>query len=239
MNKEKIIDYIYNEMNPSERSDFEKMMAEDASLRIEVEQLIESRTLIAQELDYLPPLEEVKAAEALSIKSVSVSKWWAIAASLLLLCAMSFLTGLRIGVQDNSLVIGFGEVKLEKKHTPEAEYISKAEFSAAVVKLEKSLNSIREKPQSGSINKEDIENMINESMRNLDKKYKTWSKETYIAYHEDTKRHTEDLMKEFLEYYEINRAEDINQINNVLTNLALMIQENTEALPMYAYQPAQ
>jgi hypothetical protein len=239
MNKEKIIDYIYNEMNPSERSDFEKMMAEDNSLRIEVKQLMESRTLIAKELDYLPPLEEVKAAKALSIKSLSVSRWWAIAASLFLLCAMSYLTGLRIGVQDKSVILSFSEKNQEKSINLDEKYISKEEFLTAIDRLEHSLITTKQATQEEPINEEVISKMIDVTMRRLDERYKSWTKETYVAFQEEAKYQTETIMQEFLDYYEIKRGEDIKQINDGLTNLALMVQERTEGLPQYAYQPAQ
>lgn len=239
MNKDRIIDYIYDEMSPAERLNFESEMALDKSLKSEVEKLLHSRSLLSDGLDYLPPKEEKLQIQSDSNYKILSSRWWILAASLVFLLSAVYFSGLRVAVQDGSLIIGFNQNSTHTDEIPEPEYLTKEEFYAAFSRLEEKIaqsqTSIPDQPTSS----EDINEFIQVAMRGLDRKYKSWTEETLVAFQDDTRNQTESLIQEFLDYYEIKRADDIKQINAGLTNLALMVQESAEGLPMYALQPAQ
>lgn len=107
MNKEEqLMAYLYGEMNPEERRNFEAVLKEDADLRNELEEMQDTRFQLAELTDIEPQ------ATVFNLHSVDKPNWrtWGIragiAASFLLLLG---LTNARLEFTDHSFTIAFGE----------------------------------------------------------------------------------------------------------------------------------
>jgi len=107
MNKEEqLMAYLYGEMNPEERRNFEAVLKEDADLRNELEEMQDTRFQLAELTDIKPQ------ATVFNLHSVDKPNWrtWGIragiAASFLLLLG---LTNARLEFTDHSFTIAFGE----------------------------------------------------------------------------------------------------------------------------------
>lgn len=98
--------YLYGEMNPEERRNFEAVLKEDADLRNELEEMQDTRFQLAELTDIEPQ------ATVFNLHSVDKPNWrtWGIrlgiAASFLLLFG---LTNARLEFTDHSFTIAFGE----------------------------------------------------------------------------------------------------------------------------------
>jgi hypothetical protein len=118
MNKEEqLMAYLYGEMSPEERRDFEEVLKEDAELRNELEEVQGTRFQLAELTDIEPQ------ATVFNLGSLAKPNWrtWGIrvgiAASFLLLLG---LTNARLEFTDSSFTIAFGENKAETEAVPSA-----------------------------------------------------------------------------------------------------------------------
>ena len=88
MNKQdRLLDYLYGEMNPAEKADFEKMLADDPALRAELTALQQTRHQLSELADLRPETTVV----ALPAGQITWRKWAvraAVAAGFLLLLSL-------------------------------------------------------------------------------------------------------------------------------------------------------
>lgn len=125
MNKEEqLMAYLYGEMNPEERRNFEAVLKADADLRNELEEMQDTRFQLAELTDIEPQ------ATVFNLHSVDKPNWrtWGIragiAASFLLLLG---LTNARLEFTDHSFTIAFGEKVVETQTIPTASSIAQQE----------------------------------------------------------------------------------------------------------------
>jgi hypothetical protein len=238
MNKDKIINYLYNEMTDLERRSFEKVLFENQELRKEVKEIQITLGLVQDSSTFLPSRKESVGREAEKHDRFRLNKWWMAAASVLLISMVGYLSGVRCEFDQDQLVIGFERNNHIDEKTNEKSFISRNEFFAAIEDLKEQLVPDTTIVESG-IQKNEAATMIANAVGQVNKNYQKWSEQTIEAYQENVRKQTEEIINEFLEYYEITRTEDLNNINTGLTNLSLLVQEFSGGVPGYAYQPTQ
>ena len=106
------MDYLYGEMSPQERAKFEAEMEKNDQLREEVQSLKGVRSFLKEHQDEAIPSTTMVVENPPRI--IKLSKWWAIAAALLLLLAVGKIMDFRVAVGDGQLVMGFGPLEIEK-----------------------------------------------------------------------------------------------------------------------------
>ncbi len=226
MNKERIIDYLYGEMDASERERFEIEMNSDAGLRNEVESLSQVRSVFSHDMDaqVTQPVIQFPA------KSRSIPRsWMAAAASIVLLLTLGKITDFQVSTEEGRLVMGFGEIVPQEKHVeePVINSISKADLDLALESLKSSIleefNTQARIPPD-VLSKEEYNAGIT-SMKNMIQA--SYDKSTVNMIAESTALQDEkvgQMMNEFIEYLDARRNNDIQVINTGLNNLAQMIQ---------------
>jgi hypothetical protein len=234
MNKEHIINYIYDEMNESEKHSFKKALFENKDLRKEVNEMKVTLGLVRESSSFLPLRKEKSGNRISDFFGFRIKKRWMVAASILLLGVVGFLSGVRFHIEKNQLVIGLTSNESVEEQVQNESFISRKEFLAAVEDLKKEMV-----PDTFIVESEDASRMIANAVIGLDQKYQTWAEKTMVQYQDNSRKQTEEIINEFLEYYEITRTEDLYNINQGLMNLSLLVQEFNGASPAYAYQPTQ
>jgi hypothetical protein len=112
-----IIRYVSDEMTTEEKKQFEQQMAEDASLRNEVQELQTTQKALQSWPDTtfeLPPLAELpqkNLPKESRLRSMGMPRWISYAAAVLLLLGFAWWSDLQLTQQDNALVLSFGPVE--------------------------------------------------------------------------------------------------------------------------------
>ncbi len=120
--EQRIIDYLYNEMDAQQREDFEKEMGNDEKLKDEVKGLQDVRGMMSDEsfVSSPPQNKEQVPVYLLSDKTASwIRPYLAIAASFALLFVMGYLTNFNIKYNEEGLYVGFN--KSSATHDPVSE----------------------------------------------------------------------------------------------------------------------
>ena len=94
MNKEKLINYLYQEMSPSEKSSVEH----NKEMMKEVNELASVRTFLRSDADVKPNAAPIFIKPK---RRIVISKWWAMAASLALLLAAGKVFDVRVEKKPN------------------------------------------------------------------------------------------------------------------------------------------
>lgn len=238
MNNEKIIDYIYDEMSAEERVRFETEMKNNPAFRHQVKEMQTMSGILKESISYLPEKESpIRLNNNSKLSTRNIKGWMGLAAALLL-GLMAYVGGIRCQLDEGKFSIGFLDHEVSENPT-QAEYLSKTEFIAAIGQLKQQIADQENMVPAPGLQKKEAEKMISDALSKMENKYQKWTGETMVAFQENSRNQTEDIVNEFLEYYEITRSEDLKNINQVLTNLSLLVQETSGNIPGYAYQPTQ
>lgn len=112
-----VIRYVSDEMTQKEKIQFEQQMAEDASLREEVQELQATQEVLRSwpdttfEVPTLAEVQQENSPKVARLRSVGVPKWMSYAAAVLLLLGFAWLSDLQLTQQDNALVLSFGPIE--------------------------------------------------------------------------------------------------------------------------------
>lgn len=109
--EQEMMAYLYGELDDAERNTIEKYLAENAEARAEFERLKSLRSLMSNIKDkevIAPPLFLGEGRKAGLFDIPYIRTVLSIAASLLILMLAARVTGMRVGVKDRELTIGFG-----------------------------------------------------------------------------------------------------------------------------------
>jgi hypothetical protein len=243
---QELMDYLYEEMTAGERKEFEQKLAEDPNLRKEYEALKSVR----QELDTLKDKEVM---EPFSTWGRSRSSGWfgsygrrkalvfrpvtAIAASLILLMLLGYLTKFSISINDQGLMLGFGsqsqynqeeymgveEVNalvrdaLEKNNNMLAARLTETEtsYNDKFVAIETSLSNAINKNEKGGVSTEDLQNFFT-----LSENKNTEMMRDYLKLTSDQQQvYFKTMLTQFSEFMQVQRNEDLTMIKNSMIEL--------------------
>jgi len=120
MNTEKdiaqLMDYLYGEMNTSEKAIFEKKLAENPALQAELDNLKSTKQLLGKSKEEVPtqPLVINPVLQVYKSKDQYWRRWAGVAASLLLILLTAAWWNLSISVGDGSITISFNKSQQSK-----------------------------------------------------------------------------------------------------------------------------
>lgn len=234
MNRERILDYLYDEMTPDLREEFERELRNNAKLQSELRELQEVRSFLSHSTDQVAqPIEMV-------VKPVTpvrrISRWWAIAASLLLLIAAGKMLDLKVRSQGSGLVIGFGDLEQPDQSINDDLKVQYAQLQGAIQSLQEQLNSYGApggdtdvKPVSLSENQK-LAGWIVNAM-----KQEQTSLESRLANKilEDQQVYIQGVAQDLMNYWNEQRKNDLQMINNGMQQLVQALQLPSQDLAQF------
>lgn len=241
-----LMDYLYEEMTASERKEFEQKLSENSELRKEFEAL----NSVRQELDKLKDKEVM---EPFSTWGISRSSSWfgsngrrkvlvfrpvtAVAASLIFLMLLGYLTNFSISINDQGLLLGYGtkiqnhqekfigieEVKvlvrdaLDTNNKMLATKLAEAEtsYDTKFIALESSLTKAINASEKDVVTKEDLQEfftMAENKNTELMRDYLKLTTDRQQAYFKT-------MLSQFNEFMQEQRSDDLTMIRNSLMDL--------------------
>lgn len=216
--KAKMMDYLYDELNPEERKAFEEELAQNTELKEELEAFQSGKEILGNWED-----EKVSAPPFLNIyknteknNSQSGFKWFlSIAASILILMVAAKFTGLEISNQSGEFRIAFGnEVKTDKQ-VDKDEIQQMVNF--ALTNYEEKLNTQRKEDkkelesyltQQSQQNKKLINNYLSSLQESNVEMMQAYWKES----NQQQQIYTEKLLTNFADYIQEQRKEDMDYL---------------------------
>jgi hypothetical protein len=120
-----IIRYVSDEMTPKEKIQFEQQMAEDASLREEVQELQATQEVLQSwpdttfEVPSLADVQQEDPPKIARLRAVGMPRWMSYAAAVLLLLGFAWLSDLQVTQQDHALVLSFGPAEQSPSYSGE------------------------------------------------------------------------------------------------------------------------
>lgn len=247
-----LLDYLYGEMTPNEKKEFEQKLSESETLQNELREL----TAVREELDSLKDKEVM---EPFSTWGKTRSSRWfnanqgrrmiifrpvtAVAASLVILMLVGYLTNFSISINSNGFQAGFGNqvVSENQNYLSEADVqslvnqevqrsnkellarLTEAEegYSQKINMLETSLKSIENKDKSAPITSEDLQNFF----VNAENKNAEILKEYLKLTSTQQQDYFRTMLTQFNDFYRQQREDDLTLIQTSL----LEMQQNQSA----------
>ena len=213
--KAKMMDYLYDELNPAERKAFELQMAQNSELKAELEAFQTDKKVLENWEDEkvsAPPFFKVYKNPVRNNTQTGIKWVLSIAASLLILLIAAKVTGLEISSQNSEFRIAFGQ-KIQTKSQ-----LDKTEIEQMV---NLALINHEEKLADGKkADKQDLENYLAQQSKQNEKLIgnyliglqqsnveimQTYWKES----NEQQQMYTENLLANFVEYMEAQRKDDM------------------------------
>lgn len=231
MDKQKLMAYLYNELNEQERQEVEAFLKENPEEAAELEELKATRKTLANFQDKqvtVPTLFIPNSTERSAITNNTTKGIWlrigSIAATILAILMIGFsISNSTISYKDHELIISFGDSQKRNESQP---VINDSNDYAEVVQqlaaLQKTLAKLEAQSATEAISKADLaklEKDINkENLKNITKMTDVMGKQQ--------QEYTDKLLTGFAKYLEDQRQEDLITIDYSLSS----IQENTEIL---------
>lgn len=226
MNKARILDYLYGEMSAVEQKNFEAQLQQDSVLRKEVEELRQVRTFLAGSVDEVP--EPITLMINTPPKVKKLSRWWAIAASLLILVVGAKLLNFRVESNASHLVMGFGPMNLAQPTTS-------PDLQKQYVQLEKAINKLQTQLTGYDLIPPDNETVqpvtLSENQKLAGWIVKTIREEQSGLENrlankilEDQQMYIQGVAQDMMQYWNEQRKTDMQAINNGMQQLVQLLQ---------------
>ena len=235
MNKEKLISYLYQEMHASERRSLET----NQEMMKEARELAEVRAFLQSDED------ESGGNTPIFIKPkrrINLSKWWALAASLVILLVAGKLLDVRFEKKGNQLTLSYGEL-------PEADIDLQSQFKETLVSLvnrQRDLNDRIDGLQNIANKNTQTTNETNDyrmspaSLRHLlEKENSLFAEQLTQQLQQDQQAYTLEVVNTLLDFWDGQRKQDLQVVNNGLQNLAQTIQLNSDEFAQFTNQSVQ
>ncbi len=238
MNNEKLLDYLYGEMSDTEKSDFEKKLALDAHLKNDLEEMQLVRKYLKQSRDQTP--QPVKLVVEQPPVRYRFSRWWAVAASLLLLMMAGKLLDLRISLSDQQLVLSYGAA-------PQPENLPYEMLARQYTDLTKSLDDLKEQfvafdgsqlshiENIRAVDKSsfDAETLTRSFTATLENQQAGLENRVASKILEEQQIFMQAVAQDLMRYWDEQRKNDLNIINEGMRNLAQSIQLSQQDLAQF------
>ncbi len=236
MNKELLIEYLYGEMNEQEKHRFEERLEQEPELKKELSELKMVRNFLQKnDAQTSDPVQLV----INKSPKTGMSRWWAIAASLLILLVAGRLLNLRITTSGNEMTLSYGSpIENENENVAQLPQALESEF----VHLEKKLSGLENQvasiasltqnknPEStevsqNSVDKVFLTRLINQALNNYHNGLEN-QMVNKILEEQQSQLHnaTEDLRI----YLDEQRSRDLDLINQGLLRFAQSLQLNND-----------
>lgn len=216
--KAKMMDYLYNELNPEDKKAFEEELAQNPELKEELEAFQSGKEILGNWED-----EKVSAPPFINIHKNPESnnsqkgfKWFlSVAASLLILMVAAKFTGLEISNQEGGFQIAFGETIPSNQPMDQTEI--QQMVNVALSNYEKKLDAERKEDkqelehylsQQSQQNKQLINNYLTGLQESNVEMMQTYWKES----NEQQQIYTEKLLTNFADYIQEQRKEDMDYL---------------------------
>ncbi len=226
MNNVEIMDYLYGEMEDEQRKEFESRVENDKALREELQSLEQVRLFLHKSEDQEPVVKKTRTAKL----SIFRSRWFAIAASLLVLLVAGKLLDLRMMVSNQQFVVQFGD---EIPVIPPDDVEKYDQILAALQSLQ---TKVDQKADLSLVrNQLDSENSLSEGdlvkafKQSLQDQNRNLSREVSDRVQLEQRAYVQDVVTDLIQYWDAQREEDLRLLNNGLENLAQAIQLNDPA----------
>lgn len=219
----KLVDYIYNEMGPEERLQFEQQIQEKPELQKELEEMQSTKNLLGEDNSEITPKKLMMIETEPKQKLNGASKRFylktaaAIAATLLLtLFALSY-ANLQLSTTESGVVISFGTAAAQPEPVPQTEeFVTEEEFHALITELQNQNNQIMATAlqQTREQHQQQMENVI----------------ETLTAYYDQRRQQDLVLVSEGLAQLEEETYYKFLQTEQTIEDLifALNVQQTNE-----------
>jgi hypothetical protein len=245
MEKHTLIDYIEGNLSEDQRQEVEKYLQEHAEARQELEELIQTKSLL-REL----PFVEINAPTFVFDKSIHKAKpktiqmnvqasrsyAWVrnLAAAVALLLGVAYFTQLRITYHNQQWIIGFGKINTVSNNSPKDNGLSQEQIHQIVRlamsqkqdSLSTQINQLSQRIES--VNRKSPTNQHSSAI--TEKELKQWLEKIKIEHLEaivkvaeisaqKQQEYTDELLAKYAQYLEHQREEDLEVIGTHLKSI--------------------
>ena len=236
MNKERLIEYVYQEMSASERKDFEALPENVQTAR----QLSEIRAFLRSDKDEQPGGQPIFIKPR---RRIIFSKWWAIAAGMLMLLFAGRLLDVRIEKADQSFTFSYGGYE-KAQPAVQANYDDVlASMASLRYDLNKRIDGLHQnavyQANQRSTSPNDQTASVNALKRILARENSTFAEELTQQLKSSQQAYTLEVVNTLLDYWDGQRKQDLEVVNTNLQNLAQTIQLNSDEFAQFTNQTVQ
>lgn len=216
--KAKMMDYLYDELNPEDRKAFEEELQKDSNLREEVEAFQNGKDVLGSWEDEkisTPPFFNIHKNEEKKTSENSLKWFLSIAASLLILLVAAKFTGLEISNENGGFRIAVGQTNQPDKQINKSEI--QQMVNVALTNYEAKLDKERTKDKQelqNYLTQQSLENkkligsyLTDLQESNVDMMQTYWDETT-----EQQQLYTETLLSNFADYITEQRKEDMEYL---------------------------
>ncbi len=233
-----MMDYLYGEMSPSEREAYKSELdrSEDGQ---ELAAMGAVRKFMAQSKDVDPGPAPVL---VLPAKRRAIGRWWAVAATLLMLLVAGRLLGIQVKMDQRQFTMSFGPTEQVNPATMPSQDNYQAVL-AAVASLRSEMNEKMdrlERPQLAQLATQDQLQALQTSLaRSMNTQNSDLFYQVSDQLQRDQEAYTRSMIDELVQYLETQRREDLQLVNDGLQNLVQAIQLNSDDLAQFVNNPIQ
>ena len=223
MKKEQIVDFLYKEMSDRERMDMVSSLKSNAQLSQKIAELENVRSFLQTSNDVSVQAEAPISTPKPS-KSIFRSRWWAIAASLLVLLVAGKLLDVRVTWDERQLTMGYGEHQ-EGMESELATQQQLATLQATLVSLQERLDAQEEvvpvqTASNQTIDDETYQRLLVSLQQTIRNENQTLKQNLAEQIQSEQNAHVESLLSNVMDYWDAQRREDLKMINDGILNLA-------------------
>lgn len=216
--KAKMMDYLYDELNPEERKAFEEELVQNPELKEELEAFQNDKKILGNWEDEkvsAPPFFNIYKNPEKNNRQTGLKWYLSVAASLLILMVAAKFTGLEISNQNDGFRIALGQ-EIQPDNQVDKDEIQQI-VNMALSNYEEKLNAERKE------DKQELENYLTQQSqqnKKLINNYLTGLQESNVemmqAYwkesNEQQQIYTENLLTNFAQYIDEQRKEDMDYL---------------------------
>jgi hypothetical protein len=235
-------------MDEKQRVIFEKSLQADESLRQELSELKMVRNFLDHSID-----EKAEATKVVVQRPVvrPISRWWMAAASVIMLLVTGKLLDLRISWYDDQMTVAFGEP--QRQSPPQAvENISPTEYlelKTGMESLKAQLTSFQLEQKTDKISgtqyvrsetkENDQRQLVQLIQKTIAEQQSTLESRLSNQMLEDQQLYIQSIAQDLIRYWDEQRQNDLEVINDGLQNLAQSIQFSNNDLVQLVNNPRQ
>ena len=244
MNREQLLEYLYGEMDQEQRRTFEEAMQRDEGLQKEVAEF----QMVRNFLDASPDegAAPIKLVVNPSPKIKRFSKWWSIAAAIMMLLVAGKVLGLNVRVADRQISIAYGTSHQLEDEGPEQGAEHYVELKQGIESLRAQLASLQLGTQklntpeaqivstNAATDQKQLMHFIDQTLERQQSGLETRLANRVL---EEQQIYMQSVAQDLIRYWDEQRKNDLEVINDGLQNLAQSIQFTNDDLVQYVNNP--
>ncbi len=223
MKKEQIVDFLYEEMSDQERIDMLSSLESNTQLSQKIAELEDVRSFLQTSKD-VTVQAEVPIPTPKRSRSILHTRWWAIAASLLLLLVAGKLLDVRVTWDERQFSMGYGEEQ-EDAGGQLAMQQQLATLQTALASLQEKLDAQEaiapvQTVDTESIDDKTYQKLLASLQQTIRNENLTLKQNLAEQIQSEQNAHVESLLSNVMDYWDAQRREDLKMINDGILNLA-------------------